>query len=174
MNSSMNTCMDRAKSEASDVFGDDVSFRAPLAQFDSVDKQLNNEPVENKECDAAFLASRMSIYSEILDLTDCICKCSFSDEPSAEPRQCVSGHTSAQNSSVGQPQGVAGSKSGLLSSPRKSCVENGHACLVAMEEEDKDSGHGMSKLEDYSGSTSNSELEIREERSISSNSSPVR
>ena len=174
MNGSMNTCMDRAKSEASDVFGDDVSFRAPLAQFDSVDKQLNDEPVEEEDCDAAFLASRMSIYSEILDLADCICKCDFSGETSAEPHQCASGQSAPRNSSAGLLQGVAGSNNGLLSSPGQSCVENGHACLDAREEEDEDSGHGVSKSEDYSGSASDSELEVIEEGSLSSNSSPLR
>lgn len=178
MNRSMNTCMDRARSEASDVFGDDVSFRAPLAQFDSVDKQLNDEAVGDEECDASFLASRMSIYSEILDLADCICKCDFSSgEPSTDQLQCVSqlsGQTSVRNSSIVQPQSVACSNSRLLLSPAKSPVENGHACLEA--KEDEDSGHGMSKSdsEDHSGSTSDSELEVRAQRSTSSNSSSVR
>ncbi|KAK3579471.1 hypothetical protein CHS0354_028280 [Potamilus streckersoni] len=34
---SMMTCMDRTKSEASDLFGDELSINAPLATFDSVD-----------------------------------------------------------------------------------------------------------------------------------------
>lgn len=75
MGMSMTTCIDRAKSEASEIFGDDVSFCAPLAQFDSVDDKLDTDDVNFPD----MHESKMSIYSEILDLADCICKCDFTN-----------------------------------------------------------------------------------------------
>ncbi|XP_070185492.1 uncharacterized protein [Littorina saxatilis] len=174
MNNVLNTCMDRAKSEASDVFGDDVSFKAPLAQFDSVEHQLNHK---EDQCDAAFLASRMSIYSEILDLTDCICKCDFASVQLVQASQPPNSNTtlsgkptttdSARNACVCETVGQLGSL------PVRTGVENGHLCLT--EEDDEDSGHGMSKSDDHSGSVSELEPEAGDEgRSLSSHSSPVR
>lgn len=79
---SLCTCMDQAKSVASEIFGDDVSFRAPLAQFDSVDCRLDDRNSTNRDslCDrvaggGAVPIHRLSIYSEVMDLVDSIYKC---------------------------------------------------------------------------------------------------
>ncbi|XP_041362925.1 uncharacterized protein LOC121378707 [Gigantopelta aegis] len=71
---SMYTSMDHAKSEASDIFRDDVSFRAPLAAFDSVDDHL-----ELSISDVYRAGSyRTNTQTEIQHLADSICRCEFS------------------------------------------------------------------------------------------------
>lgn len=160
-----NMCLDRAKSEQSEVFGDDVSFRAPLAQFDSVDKHLDGGAVW---CDGAILASRMSIYSELLDVADSICKCDFSAAVTANS--------------------LTGKASGATKAPDSSCTQNfeeNRQQSLAVEQvlldafEDDDSGHGRSKSNDHSASLFGSERDVEEDtymegKTISFGSSPYR
>ena len=71
---SMYTTMDHAKSEASEIFRDDVSFRAPLAAFDSVDDHLEYSVSEVYRADTF----RTNTETEIQNLADSICRCEFS------------------------------------------------------------------------------------------------
>ncbi|XP_046352522.2 uncharacterized protein LOC124132589 [Haliotis rufescens] len=69
----MMTSMDNAQSVVSEIFGDDVSLRAPLAAFDSVDCQLDSEDASRRE----------RTLSQIEDLTIRICQCGVhSNRPS--------------------------------------------------------------------------------------------
>ncbi|KAK7507272.1 hypothetical protein BaRGS_00001207 [Batillaria attramentaria] len=171
MGATMNTCMDRAKSEASEIFGDDVSFRAPLAQFDSVDCQLDAD--DGVEANTVFAGSRMSIYSEILDLADCICKCDFSSNPE---QQLTAASTSVSDGQESQCVQVTNTCR-LTASPVRLRPDVGSRAETNEEkEDDDDSGHGVSKSEERSESVVDSDLDTGEEsdRLLSSQSSPAR
>ncbi|KAK6170243.1 hypothetical protein SNE40_018682 [Patella caerulea] len=70
INKQMTTHLDRTKSEASEIFKDDISFCAPLAKFDSVDYSLDRQNSKNR-------ISTLSTTSEIEALARDICNCEF-------------------------------------------------------------------------------------------------
>ncbi|XP_076458673.1 uncharacterized protein LOC143292362 [Babylonia areolata] len=158
LHTSMYTCMDRAKSEASDVFGDDVSFRAPLAQFDSVENQLDTENVDHEDGDV-FFTSRMSIYSEILELADSICHCDFSSAQLGDSHVPSISVTESPNSPDAQARQPPLSRS----TPTRLPAFSEQVCSDTLPEDDEDSGHGMSKSEGHLGSSSDCETEGAEE-----------
>ncbi|XP_046560888.1 uncharacterized protein LOC124269887 [Haliotis rubra] len=73
----MLTSMDNAKSVVSEIFGDDVSLRAPLAAFDSVDCQLDSEDASRRE----------RTVSQVEDLTSRICQCGGQSSKQSETEQ---------------------------------------------------------------------------------------
>ncbi|KAL8601515.1 hypothetical protein ACOMHN_000457 [Nucella lapillus] len=169
--SAMNTCMDRAKSEASDVFGDDISFRAPLAQFDSVDNQLNVENMD-EEGDDVFFTSRMSIYSEILELTDSICHCDFSDTPLEG--SCISGLCESEDQS--SPCSKTKQPFSSQSTPTRFATYSEHPCSGSRLEEDEDRENGLSKSSGHLGSSSKCNRENtgeKADRGVTLRSSPL-
>ena len=163
----------------------DVSYHAPLAAGESADDQLDDPVKGNSQCPAAFLASGMNLYSEILREVDCICKCDIPAESSQDLHPLAKRKSCGPMFTEGESQVVADTLYRLLSSsarssPARSAADTDHQSLAIREEEDDDdSGHGISKLDYHPGSVS--ELEVDEGEEIvedgamsSSHSTPLR
>jgi hypothetical protein len=123
----------------------------------------------------------MSIYSEILDLADSICKCDFSVvESSAINHALACQEDPSVDSNLQSLNGAdtdcRDNRSTMPSDERGMKVLAGdQVFLDTAEDDDEDSGHGLSKSEGHSPSPSDrDEEELEVAMSLSNGSSPYK